>query len=994
MLANLSRFLVVLICTVAMAPSWADHWSLRSVDRDLVPQSDSIAESARVIDDLVDQQILRAGFLANPPADPRTQVRRVCLDLTGLPPTRNQMAEFLADDSDQAYENLVDRLLQSKHFGQHFGRQWLDLVRYADTHGMHLDNYREMWPYRDWVIDALNANMPFDQFATKQIAGDLLPDANDADRVASGFNRLNLTTNEAGSIYEEVVARNCIDRTNAFGTVFLGLTMECAACHDHKYDPITQQDYYSLLAFFNSLDGPALDQNLKDPPPVIELPSADQKKQLVEFDLAIANFRKEMQGPIPSVDRAQFAWERSLTGEFASNQHRIDSVAGQNSVDAPLPPDIQWQSIHVSGHGIVDAAITVEATDDDLDGSWINVPIEWTFHDSVKGGRWFGTPSLIAEGPNARVRISWENSVDDVQLTLHDSLPRFPSSQQVKLGPMHALGPLEIESPSRGYDRTFASQQEAFRRDEVFRYLDRPYRWQHRADWKQANAIEIPVIKDRPSVTMVHQGIESPDDHSVDLLLGVDDGYVVYLNGDEIAKADKAMRRPALSQRHVLRLKQGHNDLYLKLVNHHGPSTLTYAFASPRIEVPESIAEWVRLPPRKRSQADTKFIQFYFRHVQCQHPDWQTIVDLVSGTRRSRQKLKDQIPTSLVWKETSSPRPARVLDRGLYDSPGEIVSRATPQCLPPLPDGVPIDRRGLANWLTSPDHPLAARVAVNRFWQSIFGTGLVKSSDDFGIQGEPPSHPALLDFLAADFQRHHWDIKRLIKSIVISDTYRRDATRSAEMQSIDPGNRWLTRGPRFRLDPEVLRDQALLLSGQLVDDLGGPSVKPPQPDGLWESVGYIGSNTAKFKADVGDKVYRRSVYVFWKRTSPPPQFATFDGPSRESCTAMRERTNTPMQALTLMNQQPYLEAARELARTRSGSNDNIDQLNQLFEDVTMRQASDAELVELGHLFTSLLTHYQSNPGQAQELVGSSDADWAAWTMVASTLLNLDEVVNK
>ena len=1019
MQANLSRLIVVFICVLALGvldlfpiPIHAVekqpddsldraniHWSLQPIDHGRLLQADSIAESARVIDDLIGQRILEAGLVANGPADQRTQIRRLCLDLTGLPPTRAQLAEYLADDSEQAYENLVDRLLQSKHFGQHFGRYWLDLVRYADTHGLHLDNYREVWPYRDWVIDALNDNMPFDEFSIKQIAGDLLPGATDEDRIASGFNRLGLTTNEAGSIYEEVQNRNCVDRTNAFSTVFLGLTMECAACHDHKYDPISQQDYYSLLAFFNSLDGPALDQNLKDPPPVIEVPTEEQAELLSDIDESIAELRTEMQGPIPAVDQDQDAWERSLDGELNQKLKRLVLASGKNSIIADLPRGVHWQALQLSGADSKNAKITVEVTDDELGGAWMNVPVQWTFDDADAHCRWFGTPSLIAEAPGAQVRIkidplSSDVEVDDIQLAIQDSRPLIPKHKQIQLGDIHVLGPLEIESPSRGYDRSFASQEDPFRSGEVFRYLDRPYRWQHRGDWNQVTSLRVPTIDDRSSVTVVHHSIESPDDRTVDFLIGVDDGYVVYLNGIQIAKVDKAMARKPLANLHVLHLTKGHNDLYLKLVNHYGDSELNYAFRSPWIETPDHIVRLVQAAQSDQTQVDADLIQFYFRHAQCDHPKWQILEDLERGLQLSRQKLKGEMATSLVWKETSTPRPAYVLHRGLYDEPGKKVGRDTPDCLPPMTGDVPQDRLGLATWLTSPDHPLTARVAVNRFWQAIFGVGIVKTSEDFGIQGEAPSHPALLDFLADDFRRHGWDVKRLVKSIVMTDVYRRDSKSSSELRSLDPHNRMLARGARVRLDAEVLRDQALCLSGQLVDDLGGPSVKPPQPGGLWEAVGYIGSNTEKFEADKGDQILRRSVYMFWKRTSPPPQLSTFDAPSRDACSAGRERTNTPMQALVLLNETQFVDAARELGRMRFPDDDQADRLTSLFETVTARVPDEFERQELQRLLNDLLEHYQSNLDQAKSLVGSTDANWAAWTMVASTLLNLDEVVNK
>jgi hypothetical protein len=695
--------------------------------------------------------------------------------------------------------------------------------------------------------------------------------------------------------------------------------------------------------------------------------------------------------------------------------------SGQNSVIADLPAGVHWQALGIGTTNFENLDVTVEVTDDDLAGAWMNVPITWTFDDPDERCRWLGTPSLVAEGPGARVRVNVarvrmtsQEALADIQLVLQDVRPLIPSSLQIRLGDVHVLGPLEIESPSRGYDRSFASQQDEFQPDQIFRYLDRLYRWQHRGDWKQATSLQVPTINDRPSVTMVHHAIESPSDQSVELLLGLSDGYAVYLNGEEIAKVDRAMPRMPLSQRHTLRLVKGANNLYLKLVNHHGDSDLTWALRSPWIKTPDHIAKLVksrsdvvnlvkdpnqqgsltRSTTDESADADTELIRFYFRHVRCEHPSWQILEDLERGLQRSRRKLKDAIPTTLVWTETKAPRPAYLLHRGFYDEPGELVSRDTPECLPPMPEEASGDRLGLANWLTTPDHPLTARVAVNRFWQTIFGTGIVKTSEDFGVMGESPSHPALLDFLAADFVRNGWNVKRLVKSIVMTDAYRRDSKSGPEIQSLDPRNRWLARGPRIRLDAEVLRDQALYLSGQLVDDLGGPSVKPPQPDGLWEAVGYVGSNTAKFQADVGDKVFRRSVYMFWKRTSPPPQLATFDAPGRDVCAAGRDRTNTPMQALVLLNEPQFLDAARKLARLEFPDADQKIQLNKLFETVTARLPNDQEQAELSRLLADLLDHYQANIHQAKLLVGSADAKWAAWTMVANTLLNLDEVVNK
>ena len=422
---------------------------------------------------------------------------------------------------------------------------------------------------------------------------------------------------------------------------------------------------------------------------------------------------------------------------------------------------------------------------------------------------------------------------------------------------------------------------------------------------------------------------------------------------------------------------------------------LSVSDAPPGAEVPAEMLK--RIKSAATVNTIDPELRSYYRKVHCLHPDWLALVDQLSGAKKSKEKLQKEFPTTLVWKELAEPRQAHILKRGQYDQPGDPVSRATPAFLPELPDTAPKDRLGLAIWLTSPEHPLTARVAVNRYWQQIFGTGLVKTSEDFGSQGEPPSHPELLDWLATDFQQHGWDVKRLIKSLVMSETYQRSSRTTEEMTRVDPLNRLLARGSRHRLDAEVLRDQALALSGLLVDVQGGPSVKPPQPDGLWKAVGYSGSNTVKFSADSGDKIYRRSLYTFWKRTAPPPQMSTFDAPSRESCTARRERTNTPLQALLLMNEQQYVEAAHQLAK-RALDQTHVatdeERILWLFETTTCRLPSEQEHHELATLLDDSRTYYDQHADQGERLCGSKDPSIAAWTILASTMLNLDEVVSK
>lgn len=1050
------------------------HWSFVPPIRPEIPTTSPYI-GGTPIDFFINRAAAEVGLQVNPIADKRTLLRRVCLDLTGLPPTRHQLEEFLADDSPEAYERLVDRLLQSPHFGQHVGRHWLDLVRYADTHGLHLDNYREMWPYRDWVINALNDNMPFDQFVTHQLAGDLVADSGDPEKIASGFNRLNVTTNEGGSIYDEVFVRNCVDRTDAFGTIFMGLTTGCAVCHDHKFDPVTQRDYYSLLAFFNSLDGSAMDQNVKDHAPVIRVPSEQQQQEIADLQDSLAQLRSEMEGPLPSIDAAQIQWEQSIVSGNSSDVYVIpldeatseagatlnvrddgtlevvDKVGDKDTLTivAPLPSGTQWQTlilealtdsddqrVGLSENGnVVLSEIVVETTDAMSEGTWLQAPITHAYADVEQsngpfavsyaidgkvnpnegwaaagheqtGGRtaWFMVPSLLADAEEAKIRIQLKfqsvfarHQFRRIRLSLSNSPPTVPDSKIITLGPIHAAGPFEVESANPGYGRKFASQQSEFKADEEFKHSDRTYRWQQRDDVHQVEVCDLPVVNDRATVVVLHQGIESPTATKATMLIGSDDGHVVYLNGKQVGILRGPRALDPLKQEYELDLKQGHNDLYIKVVNHEGPSQLTFAFRSPAIDVPDQLAQLLSVPSDQRTADDSEAIRTYYRKVYCLHPDWLALIDQEKGTQKAIEDLQNAIPTTLVWKELATPRKAHILKRGQYDQPGEEVQRDTPPFLPPFPEDAPRNRLGLAQWLMHPDHPLTARVAVNRFWQQIFGQGLVKTSEDFGSQGEPPSHPALLDWMAVDFRESGWNVKRLLKMMVMSDAYRRSAQVTEAMKQIDPNNRLLARGPRHRLDAEVLRDQALALSGLLIDRLGGPSVKPPQPDGLWAAVGYSGSNTVRFTGDTGEKIYRRSVYTFWKRTAPPPQMSTFDAPSRESCTARRERTNTPLQALLLMNEQQYVEASRHLAEralseTKASSID--DRVDWIFETVTMRLPLDDERDELRSLIEDLTAYFNEHPELATELIGTSEAEKAAWTILASTLLNLDEVVSK
>ncbi len=1046
------------------------HWSFVAPIKIEPPQVD-LNTSTQPIDAFISAAAVEARLTLTPPTDRPGLLRRTALALTGLPPSTETRDAYLNDDSPEAYERLVDSLLQSPRFGEHFGRYWLDLVRYADTHGLHLDNYREMWPYRDWVIAAFNENKPFDVFVTEQLAGDLFSEPTREQLIASGFNRLNVSTNEGGSIYEEVFARNAIDRTDAFGTVFLGLTAGCAVCHDHKFDPITQRDYYSLLAFYNSLDGREMDGNVKDHPPNITLPTSEDVDKISQINSQLERLRKAKFEPHEAIDAAQRDWELSLANQDSSpievllpleittasksvtktnDDHSIEIVndaadSEMLEIIADLPQQMRLRSLRLealtesaearvgassNGNAVlseIQIATSVDATQwneakiasasADIEQSGDGFAITYAFDGELDRNRgwavagheqtgprsaWFVLDQSI-KLPQSKIRVQLhfvsqyaKHQFRRVRLAVTDGLPRVSKENSITAGEWHSLGPLPAENVNQAYANEVASEKKAFKSDEVFKWRDREYRWDHRSDLPDIAVNELSTIDGSASVVVLHRNLTTTKASEVTLLLGSDDGHVVCLNDKQVGIARGESKLKSLSASYKLELKKGNNDLYVKFVNHAGKQRFTVAFQSPAIEIPANLEQLVLAPESERTADTNDSVRTYYRLVHSQHPDWLSMLKQETELTKDREQIERAIPITLVWKELSEPREAHILVRGQYDQLGEVVTRGVPDFLPPLPEDAPQDRLGLARWLTSDNHPLASRVAVNRFWQQIFGIGLVRTSEDFGSQGEPPSHPELLDWLAIDFREHGWDVKRLVKSMVMSEAFQRDSRTTSDDRRFDPENRYLARGPRNRLDAEVLRDQALVLSGMLVDTMGGPSVKPPQPSGLWEAVGYTRSDTAKFQPDAGQAIHRRGVYTFWKRTSPPPQMSTLDAPSRESCTSRRERTNTPLQALMLMNEPQFVAASLQLASLVSQQQQltsDEQRVTWLFERLTVRLPSESENIELLRLLHELTAYYSTNLHLAEKLVGEPVPQIAAWAIVASTLLNSDIVVN-
>ncbi|WP_428305776.1 PSD1 and planctomycete cytochrome C domain-containing protein [Lacipirellula sp.] len=902
---------------IAQGAEWQQHWSFTAPVRPELPAVQHENWPRGPIDRFIVARLEQEQLAPVAEADRTTLLRRVTLDLTGLPPTPAEADAFLAENRPDAYERAVDKLLASPRYGEHMARFWLDAARYGDTHGLHLDNYREMWPYRDWVVQAFNRNLPFDDFIVEQLAGDLLPNATDDQLIASGFNRCHVSTNEGGVIPEEVYVTAVIDRVDTFGTVMLGLTVGCTRCHDHKYDPLTQGDFYSLFAYFNSLDGNEMDGNREDPAPVIRAPLPEQTAKLAELDKQIAAAEAKLAAAWPELDAQQVEWER----QFAADEPKVESVGGSSTEPAAAAPN-----------------------------------------QAAEGKTYLAISDWYTVGP-----------FSDPERYLK-SKKHGPEGKPVKL------------------DRKFklATGEEIG--------------WVRKPEW--VDGVVYNDLPGDPAANFLFRSITVGKPQQLDISLGSDDGVRVYLNGKLLLKRDEPRAAAADQEKLTLKLKKGENQLLVKILNFGAQSGFYFAAKTDQPIMPPDVLAAATKAAGERSEQEVGLVRQFFRNTAAKSPKLDQLRTQLGAARSERTEVDRNVATTLVFKEMATPKPAYILNRGEYDQHGAEVGRRTPTMLPPMDAAAPNNRLGLAQWVVARENPLAARVAVNRFWQQFFGVGLVKTSNDFGAQGEPPSHPELLDYLAVDFIDNGWDVKRLVRELVTSATYRQTSHVDPELYRRDPENRLLARGARFRLDAEMLRDQALFTSGLLVEQMGGPSVKPPQPAGLWEAVGYSGSNTVNFVADEGkEKVHRRTLYTFIKRTAPPPEMNTFDAPSRESCIVRRERTNTPLQALLLLNDPQYVEAARSLAeRTLSEGGDSIERRARfLFQTATCRQPSIDELADLVEAYQQELANYRADGAAAEALlaIGGAPADaavdraeLAAWTMAANVVLNLDEVVTR
>jgi hypothetical protein len=910
---------------------WQGHWAFIKPERPRPPQVKAGTVVNNPIDQFIAARLEKEGLKASTQADRIALIRRVTLDLTGLPPTPAEVAAFLADTTPRAYENVVERLLNSPRYGEHMARYWLDLARYGDTHGLHFDNERTLWRYRDWVINAFNSNKRFNDFVVEQLAGDLLPNATNDQRTATGFIRCNVTTSEGGSINDEVLVRYAVDRTETMGTVFMGLTLGCAVCHDHKFDPFPQKDFYRLMAYFNSAADAAMDGNNISPPPILKTPTPEQTAKSTELDQKTVALRKKIADALALVQYAEPrpAGERSEPAGSAKPQEIV-------WIDDALPPGA------ATGDGqpwkFVSAPEPVLSGTRSLRNTYKGLGQQFFTGASPvlkigEGDKLFAYVYLDPKSPPRTIMLQWnENgSWEHRAFWGEDTIPfgNGGGSNHRPMGPLPKTGEwvrLEVEASKVGLNAGAAINGWAFTQFDGTAYWD---------------------------------------------------------------KAGVVTRTP--------QAKQSFESL---------AAWENYERAQTKSTTPQPVRDALKVEAAKRNDEQKKLIRNHF--LEYVYPKTRATFEAMhkemAALDKERKDLDAAIPTTMVMADLPNPRDTFVLIRGQYDKKGEKVTPGTPMALSPLAAGSPPNRLGLARWLVDGKHPLTARVAVNRYWQHYFGRGLVKTAEDFGAQGEWPTHPELLDWLAAEFVDSGWDIKHIQKLIVMSHAYRQSSDVSADSLKRDPENILCARGPRFRLDAEVVRDSALFVSGLMREQVGGRSVRPYQPPGIWEAIAFNGSNTQNFKRDTGTALYRRSLYTFWKRTAPPPSLMAFDAPSRETCVARRARTNTPLQALVLMNDEQYVEAARNLAeRMMAAGATPTDRLAHGFQIAAARKPTDAELKVLVQVFEKQRSHYQSHKEEAKKLlaVGESKSnaaldpvEHAAYTMAANLILNLDEVITK
>jgi hypothetical protein len=1062
---------------VAEGAEWKGHWAYNKPERPAVPEVKNASWVRNPIDNFVLAKLEKEGIKPSPEADKAKLARRVSLDLTGLPPSVEEVEQFLYDNSNDAYEKLVDRLMASPAYGERRAMFWLDLARYSDSQGYHHDAHRDLYHWRDWVINAFNKNQPYDQFTIEQLAGDLLPNPTRDQITATGFHRNEMTTSEGGAIPEEYAVKYVVGRLDTTARVWLGTSLACAECHDHKYDPITQKDFYQLFAFFNTVAENGMDAQ-ENPVPRLTLETPEQKTKLEQMNREVAALESAhkilIENPHAERDATQAEWAKKLRGQ-AVEPWTVLTPSGFKAASGAGFERFSDESLWITGTNASKDVYEITFRTDQQNITALR--LDAIPDDALPNKKW-------GRGEKGEFLLT------KIEAEAH-ALKAGTAGDSPVLGNWSAVGPFKAGSAKEAFDKAFGPESGV---DLAKTYDDGKLKWTEHADWKDG---ELHTLTGENVATYVYRTVRVKEPRWVRLSLGSNDGLQVWWNGRKVLSRD-IIRTAAADQDHVVvRLAAGENKLLLKVNNGLGgydfyfkllpdavtehpvefaaavadfnqsgfavaglldgkpetgwavdgapgdkPSThsafirahepigfpggteikLRLKFESERpqntlgrfrvavtssggltdfFDLPDPIRAALIAGDDQRTAAQKMDLQKHYRSTFV--PEIKELAKVLNDQRGARDGFRNSIPVTMVMGEMEKPRDTFLLVRGNYQKRGEKVTANVPEHIFPWQEGLPRNRLGFAKWLTHPDNPLTSRVTANHYWLEYFGTGIVKTSEEFGSQGEWPSHPELLDWLATELVRSKWDLKAFQRLIVTSSTYRQNAAVTPELLERDPEGRLLARFPRHRLEAEAIRDTAMAVSGLLHREIGGPSVYPYQPPGLWEAVAFEG--TRKYIQSQGDENYRRGIYTYWRRSLPYPSLITFDAPSRETCTMRRPRTNTPLQALVLMNDPVYVEASRAFGQRilRDGGGSFDVRLAYAFRTCLGRPPTRFERTTLEKSFQTYLKNFEQDRIAASKLihVGASAppvdmdlSELAAWTVIANTLLNLDETVTK
>ncbi len=1008
------------------------HWAFEKPTRPALPAVTADNNWIKMpIDAFILARMQKEGLHPSPEADKESLIRRVTLDLTGLLPTPAEVKAFKADTSPQAYEHLVDNLLARPTFGEQRARYWLDYARYADTYGLHFDNSRDIWPYRDYLIRSFNDNKPFDQFAMEQIAGDMMPAKNLDPLIGSGYVRLGISSNEGGTIPEELRVNIARERTEAFGATFMGLTVGCAVCHDHKYDPTTQKDFYSLSAFFNNIDERPFNGDRPVWTPVVRIPTQQNQEA---YDKVLAQ-RSELASQL----RTMRMEEKSLVEHWLqSGQDKPQSVAtdklmvrlrldeGGGDVLKNSAPNANPASFAIGKSKPQWGETTWLWPDFRMDTSArieLGQEGDYEWNQAFSSGGWIMLRSapnyaventsgaLIAKMDTTQHNRGWDLSVEKGILSVHlineapkeQSTPKAPVKKGLQRNEtFHYPTPTDLTAKDLAPNKPPAKREAAKKKDKKDE-KPKPKTAEAAKDSTPKIEIEVSTVDPLPldgewrHVFFTYDGS------------GKASGVKIYVDGLPAAThvvsdtLDKATIRTQAPMQLGWRYPETSPSRDTRYQDVRLYSRALSADEIKRLPFEDYVAEVTAKPVRQWNDDQWHAVnQFYLNSVD---KSYRAIKEQIAQLNAQLDKLSKGGAITLVAWERPSLAYADVLTRGVYTARTERVEANTPHYLPPLPAGVPHDRMALSKWVVSPDNPLTARVTVNRMWYELFGTGIVETTEDFGIMGQRPSHPELLDWLAVEFRESGWNIKHMYKLMVMSAAYRQSAKSTPDQLAKDPRNLLLSHGPRFRMDAEMLRDIALQAGGLLVTKIGGPSVKPYQPPNVWEQVSYPTSDTVTYVQEHGDALYRRSMYTYWKRMAIMPDMDAFDAPMRDAVCTRRQRTDTPLQALVTMDDVQWVEVARALAQRviREGGRQSEQRIDLLSEILLSHDPKPKMTRVLEASLTDMEKHYAADSKAAHALVSEgesrrdtsiSEPELAAWTMVASEMLNLDETVTK